>query len=134
MESEGENTYKRVHNMIVTEGNSDAFCLFYDASTKQVKALNGSGRSPAKLTIDYVRSRGITGRSIPLTDLNSVTVPGAAAAWVDTVEAFGSGKLSIAQVLAPAIRLAEEGSVLKGFLRIVFALNRIHQCSRLGNP
>ena len=56
-----------------------------------------------------MRSRGITGRSIPLTDLNCVTVPGAAAAWVDSVETFGSGKLSIAEVLEPAIRLAEEG-------------------------
>lgn len=34
---------------------------------------------------------------------------GAAAAWVDTVEAFGSGKLSVAEVLEPAIRLATEG-------------------------
>lgn len=54
----------------------DAFCLFYDAKTKEVKALNGSGHSPQKLTIDYARSRGIKTRSIPLTDLNSVTVPG----------------------------------------------------------
>ncbi|KAJ7092606.1 gamma-glutamyltranspeptidase [Mycena epipterygia] len=87
----------------------DAFCLFYDAKTKTVKALNGSGHSPQKLTLEYARERGLTGRSIPLTDLNSVTVPGAAAAWVDTVEKFGSGKVSVADVLAPAIRLAEEG-------------------------
>ena len=53
----------------------DAFCLFYDAKDKTVKALNGSGRAPAKLTIDYAISRGMKGR-IPLTDLNSVTVPG----------------------------------------------------------
>jgi gamma-glutamyltranspeptidase/glutathione hydrolase len=38
-----------------------------------------------------------------------VTVPGAAAAWVDLVDAFGSGKVSLAQVLAPAIEMAEEG-------------------------
>jgi gamma-glutamyltranspeptidase/glutathione hydrolase len=56
-----------------------------------------------------MRSRGVTGKSIPLTDLNSVTVPGAAAAWVDSVEKFGSGKVSVADVLAPAIRLADEG-------------------------
>ncbi|EJD55602.1 gamma-glutamyltranspeptidase [Auricularia subglabra TFB-10046 SS5] len=87
----------------------DAFCLFFDAKTKEVKALNGSGRSPAKLTIEHARSQGVTGRSIPLTNLNSVTVPGAAAAWCDAVDAFGSGKLSIAEVLEPAIRLAEEG-------------------------
>ncbi|KAJ7125698.1 gamma-glutamyltranspeptidase [Mycena crocata] len=87
----------------------DAFCLFYDAKSKTVKALNGSGHSPQKLTLDYLRERGVIGPSIPLTDLNSVTVPGAAAAWVDTVERFGSGKLSVAEVLEPAIRLAEEG-------------------------
>ncbi|KAJ3565458.1 hypothetical protein NP233_g7621 [Leucocoprinus birnbaumii] len=87
----------------------DAFCLFYDAKTKEVKALNGSGRSPKKLTIEYLRERGIEGNQIPLTDLNSVTVPGAAAAWADTVKTLGSGKLTLAEVLEPAIRLAEEG-------------------------
>ncbi|RPD64873.1 gamma-glutamyltranspeptidase [Lentinus tigrinus ALCF2SS1-6] len=87
----------------------DAFCLFYDAKAKTVKALNGSGRSPAKLTIDHARSQGVTGNSIPGTNLNSVTVPGCAAAWVDTVEQLGSGKLSVADVLEPAIRLAEGG-------------------------
>ncbi|GAW06056.1 gamma-glutamyltranspeptidase [Lentinula edodes] len=87
----------------------DAFCLFFDAKTKQVKALNGSGHSPVKLTLEYARSRGLAGRSIPTSDLNAVTVPGAAAAWVDTVKHFGSGSLSVADVLAPAIRLAEEG-------------------------
>ena len=91
--------------------NSDAFCLFYDAKTKKVSALNGSGHSPQKLTIDHVRARGISENKIPLTDLNSVTVPGAAAAWVDTVEHFGSGKFKIADILEPAIRLAEEGYV-----------------------
>jgi gamma-glutamyltranspeptidase len=87
----------------------DAFCLFYDAKEKTVKGLNGSGRSPKNLTLEYARSRGLTGKSIPMTDLNSVTVPGCAAAWVDTVELLGGGKLSVADVFAPAIRLAEEG-------------------------
>ncbi|OAX44171.1 gamma-glutamyltranspeptidase [Rhizopogon vinicolor AM-OR11-026] len=87
----------------------DAFCLFYDAETKTIKALNGSGHAPQKLSIEYLRQRGINGGQIPLTDLNSVTVPGAAAAWVDTVEKLGSGKLTVAEVLEPAIRLAEEG-------------------------
>ena len=113
---------------------SDAFCLFYDATTRSVRALNGSGRAPEKLSIEYLRSRGITGK-IPPEDLNSVTVPGswilkqphtavkalmttgAAAAWVDTVEVLGSGKLSVAEILEPAIRLAEEGC--------------IHRCYRL---
>ncbi|KAH0838216.1 gamma-glutamyltranspeptidase [Lanmaoa asiatica] len=97
----------------------DAFCLFYDAQTKTVKALNGSGHSPARLSLDHMRRRGINGGQIPLTDLNSVTVPGAAAAWVDTVEQFGSQKVSVADVLAPAIRLAEEGgNALKSSFRM----------------
>jgi gamma-glutamyltranspeptidase/glutathione hydrolase len=56
--------------------NRDAFCLFYDAKTGAVKALNGSGRAPKRLNIDYIRQRGIEGRRIPLNDLNTVTVPG----------------------------------------------------------
>lgn len=41
--------------------------------------------------------------------VHSVTVPGAAAGWCDTVERFGSGKLSMSQIMSEAIRLAEEG-------------------------
>ncbi|KAG8947659.1 hypothetical protein FRC04_010593 [Tulasnella sp. 424] len=87
----------------------DAFCLFYDAKSKKITALNGSGRAPQALSIDHVRAQGIMGSSIPLTNLNSVTVPGAAAAWFDTVEKLGSAKVSLKDVLEPAVRLAEEG-------------------------
>ena len=38
-------------------------------------------------------------------DLNSVTVPGAASGWCTTVEQFGSGKLTMAQILAPCAHL-----------------------------
>lgn len=85
----------------------DAFCLFFDAKSKTVHALNGSGRSPEKLTIRHMRDQGITDRNIPSRNINAATVPGAAAAWVDTVEKLGTMK--VADVLAPAIRLAEEG-------------------------
>lgn len=113
---------------LLTDPYRDAFCLFYDAKSKTVQALNGSGRSPEKLNIDYVRKQGVMGKKIPHTNLNSVTVPGAydkchaiplrssanvlsgaAAAWVDTVEKFGSGTLTISEIFEPAIRLAEEG-------------------------
>ncbi|OWZ63408.1 gamma-glutamyltransferase [Cryptococcus neoformans] len=87
----------------------DVFCLFYDAASKTVKGVNGSGRSPKALSLEYLRSQGITGDAIPLTDLNSVTVPGAAAGWLKTIEEFGSGKLSMREILDPAIRLAREG-------------------------
>ncbi|KAG8691718.1 hypothetical protein FRC11_012002 [Ceratobasidium sp. 423] len=87
----------------------DAFCLFYDASKKNVQALNGSGRSPKALNIDVARKNGAIGSQLTQRDLNSVTVPGAAAAWVDTVAKFGSGKVSLEEVMSPAIRLAKEG-------------------------
>ncbi|PWY97737.1 gamma-glutamyltranspeptidase [Testicularia cyperi] len=87
----------------------DAFCLFYDVESKKVRAFNGSGRTPAKQDLDVVRKAGVSGVEIPGNNIHSVTVPGAAACWVDTVEKLGSGKLSMSDILAPAIRLAEQG-------------------------
>lgn len=98
----------------VTEPSStgvggDLFCLYYDAGSKKVKALNGSGRAPAALTLERLRKLGVDGPEIPGDDINAATVPGAAAGWCDTLERFGSGKLDMATVLEPAIRLAEDG-------------------------
>jgi gamma-glutamyltranspeptidase/glutathione hydrolase len=91
----------------------DAFALYYKAETKKVHALNGSGPSAAEATLDGVcKDLGITDRiygSIPSSSGHAVTVPGAAAAWVDIVTKFGSGKVSLGQILAPAIELAEGG-------------------------
>jgi gamma-glutamyltranspeptidase/glutathione hydrolase len=84
----------------------DAFCLYYDAATRSVRALNGSGRSAAALTMDRVEAEGLTGR-LPDQHAYAVTVPGAAAAWADVVRTLG--RLPLADVLAPAIRLAAEG-------------------------
>lgn len=91
----------------------DMFCLFFDAKTKKVHALNGSGRSPKNTTLQQVREQlGLSGSAqgnIPVISALAVTVPGAAAGWVDAVEKFGSGKLSMEQILTPAIELGEEG-------------------------
>lgn len=91
----------------------DMFCLYYDAATGKVSALNGSGRSGENCTLETIRKSlglkdGAPGE-IPMSSVHSVTVPGAAAGWVDTVGKFGSGKLTMEQILAPAIELGEKG-------------------------
>ena len=89
------------------------FCLFYNAKTKKVHALNGSGRASGNVTLDKIRKDlkldPASKSGIPMTSPHAATTPGAAAGWVDTVEKFGSGKLSLEQILAPAIELGEEG-------------------------
>jgi gamma-glutamyltranspeptidase/glutathione hydrolase len=89
------------------------FCLFYDAKTKKISAMNGSGRAAMKSTLDATRKDlGLKDgevADIPLNSVHAVTIPGAAAGWVDTIERFGSGKLSMEQILTPAIELAERG-------------------------
>ncbi|KAF7719062.1 Gamma-glutamyltransferase / Glutathione hydrolase [Penicillium ucsense] len=91
----------------------DMFCLFYDAKTKKVHSLNGSGRYPGAASLEKVREKlnlapGAPGE-IPMLSALATTVPGAAAGWVDTVEKFGSGKLSLEQILQPAIELGDKG-------------------------
>ena len=91
----------------------DMFCLFYNAKTKKVESMNGSGRSSGSGTLEQMRkdlrlSPGEPG-TIPMTSVQAATIPGAAAGWIDTVEKFGSGKLSMKDILTPAIELGEEG-------------------------
>lgn len=90
----------------------DMFCLFYNKKTKKVHALNGSGRTGSKCTLERLRKDlGLKEQDdqIPTDSVHSITVPGAAAGWVDCVEKFGSGKLSMEQILAPAVDLATQG-------------------------
>lgn len=97
----------------------DMFCLFYDAKTKKVHSLNGSGRAGAHCTLQIIRQslnlKDDQIGKIPLDSVHAATVPGAAAGWVDTVEKFGSGKVSMHDILAPAIRLGEDGFPVSEF-------------------
>jgi len=89
----------------------DCFALYYEAATRQVSALNGSGRAPAALSLERLRSEGfnLQGENAELPSFHpyTVTVPGACAGWCDLVERHG--RLPLSTVLAPAIRLAEQG-------------------------
>ncbi len=84
----------------------DTFVLFFDSQTQKISALNGSGRAPARLSLDRIKKDGLES-GLPALHPYTITVPGACAAICDLVARHG--RLSISQVLQPAIRLAEEG-------------------------
>jgi gamma-glutamyltranspeptidase/glutathione hydrolase len=83
----------------------DLFAIVYDAASGELHGINGSGYAPAALTIENLRAQGIS--VMPQTGIHSVTVPGAVAGWSMLSERFG--KLPLADVLAPAIAVAEDG-------------------------
>lgn len=85
----------------------DMFALYYDSQTKQVTALNGSGRAPAALTLDLLKKENLLAKELPYYHPHTITVPGACAGWCDLIEKHGS--LSLTEILSPAIRLADEG-------------------------
>ncbi len=86
----------------------DIFCLYYEASTKQVFAINGSGKSPSELTLDKIREDCPSGDDFKFSP-HAVTVPGAAKGWEDLLQRHGSGNFTLSDVLEPAAELAEEG-------------------------
>jgi gamma-glutamyltranspeptidase / glutathione hydrolase len=83
----------------------DCFALYFDSSNGNISALNGSGRAPSNLSIERLKKEGIT--DLPPYHPYTITVPGACAGWFDLQERFG--KLSMEEVLQPAIKLAESG-------------------------
>lgn len=95
---------------ISTGIGGDAFCMFYNSTDKSVKGINGSGRTSSNTSLESIAAKGFTQENVfsPLHGL-TVTVPGAASCWVETVNKFGSGKLSLSSILQPAIDLAKNG-------------------------
>jgi gamma-glutamyltranspeptidase/glutathione hydrolase len=83
----------------------DLFAIVYEARSGQVWGLNASGWSPAGLSLDRLRAQGVT--KMPQNGIDTVTVPGAVDGWDQLLRRFG--RRSFREVLAPAVRLAEEG-------------------------
>jgi gamma-glutamyltranspeptidase/glutathione hydrolase len=86
----------------------DCFCLYAPAGSGKVIAMNGSGRAPRGATPEALRSAGLT--AMHPTSPHSVTVPGAISAWFALNASCG--RTPMEELLAPAIRYAEEGFFL----------------------
>ncbi len=83
----------------------DCFALYWDAKTKTVTALNGSGRAAGGSSIADLRGLGYN--RMPALTGHSVSIPGTVAGWSDLLERHG--RMTLADVLQPAIYTAETG-------------------------
>ncbi|EGW41311.1 gamma-glutamyltransferase [Desulfosporosinus sp. OT] len=81
----------------------DAFVLVWTKG--QLYGLNASGPAPQLLTLQALEKAGY--KEMPIYGWVPVTVPGAPAAWAELSARFG--KLSLSEVIAPAITYAEQG-------------------------
>ena len=85
----------------------DCFVLYSPAGGLPV-ALNGSGRAPAKATVEWYVEHGIAEIEVPTP--HAVTVPGAVDAWCTFNRKYGSRPL--AELIEPAAQAAENGYVV----------------------
>ena len=83
----------------------DLFAIVWDAQGGKLHGLNGSGRSPLKLTADEVTPAA--DGTIPRYSPFAWSVPGAVDGWFALHARFG--KLPMAELLQPAIEAAERG-------------------------
>ena len=83
----------------------DLFAIVYDATTRQVHALDASGRAAAAATPEEFMRRGL--HEMPGDGPLSVDVPGVVSGWDALLTRYGT--ISMAQALAPAIGYARDG-------------------------
>lgn len=83
----------------------DLFAIVWDADSKRLYGLNGSGRSPKGLTREWFIENGYD--SIPAYGPLPVSVPGTVDGWFELHERFG--KLPMTAILQPAIDYARNG-------------------------
>jgi gamma-glutamyltranspeptidase/glutathione hydrolase len=83
----------------------DIFAIVWDAKTKKLYGLNGSGRSPYSLSYEYFVKHGI--KRIPAFGPLCVSVPGCVDGWFELHKKFG--KRPFSELLKPAINYAREG-------------------------
>lgn len=90
---------------MMTGPGGDVFAIVWSAKEHKLIGLNASGRAGALMTRDALIARGRT--HVPASSVEAVIVPGAVAGWQALLTKYGT--ITLAQALAPAIKLADGG-------------------------
>jgi gamma-glutamyltranspeptidase/glutathione hydrolase len=83
----------------------DIFAIIWSADKGKLYGLNGSGKSPRSLKLEYFKENNI--EFIPSYGPLPVSVPGCVDGWFEMHEMFG--RLPMKDILQPAISYAREG-------------------------
>src|SRR5580704_1953828 len=83
----------------------DCFVLYWDAKTGKLTGLNASGAAPRGLSPAFLAALGM--KTMPVSGIHSVTVPGAVEGWAKMHQRFG--KLPWKDLFQPAIAYADRG-------------------------
>jgi gamma-glutamyltranspeptidase/glutathione hydrolase len=87
----------------------DAFAIVWDGKTLQ--GLNASGYAPQAWNVDYFKNKyGVNEKGLanaPKRGVDAITIPGVVAGWAALHERYG--KLPFADLMEPAIEIAERG-------------------------
>ncbi|MGD8278547.1 MAG: gamma-glutamyltransferase family protein [Gemmatimonadota bacterium] len=83
----------------------DMFAMIWWADDADLYGLNASGRAGALMTRGAILAKGH--ERMPSRGPEAITVPGSLSGWAALLERFGT--ISLAEAMAPAIRLADEG-------------------------
>jgi len=83
----------------------DLFAIIWSADKGKLYGLNGSGRSPRSLKLEYFKDNGY--EFVPSFGPLPVSVPGCVDGWYEMHDMFG--RLTMKDILQPAIIYAREG-------------------------
>jgi gamma-glutamyltranspeptidase/glutathione hydrolase len=101
----------------------DLFAIVWDAKTKKLYGLNASGRSPLGLGYEQLKAalaKTATPDHIPPRGFLPISVPGAVDGWFALHGRFG--KLPMKDLLAPAIRYANEGFPVTQYIGYLWSI------------
>ena len=101
----------------------DLFAIVWDAKSHRLYGINASGRSPLGLSFEQMQAElaKLKRTTIPSAGMLPISVPGAVDGWFELHAKFG--KLPMTQVLAPAIRYAQEGFPLSELIAYYWERN-----------